>query len=67
MSLIGLVNGLHDILVNAEGKGAQKGEEKRVRNHRDDREDGQRKENDEAGAKDDARVLHITPVDELSN
>lgn len=67
MTITGLLNGLHNILVNAEGKSAKEGKEKRVRNDGNDRKDGKGEKDHQTDAKDDARVLWVAPVDELSN
>lgn len=67
MSITSLLNGLHNILVNAKGKSAKKGKEESVRYDGNDREDGKWEKNDKANAKDNARVLWVAPVDELSD
>lgn len=64
MSIVCLLYGLCDRFVDSEGDGAEERQQRQIRKHTDHGEAGDGHQCDQAGAKDNAGLFHITPVDQ---
>lgn len=67
MSFFGFLYGLDDGLVDPEADGDGQERQDEVRDDADDAEGGQREQQDQGGAEDDARLLHVPPEDQVAH
>lgn len=67
MTILGLLNGLQHILVQAEGEGAGQNGQGRVRDDGHDGDNREGKENGQDGSQDDAALARVAPVDQIRN
>lgn len=67
VSVVRLLHGLQDALVDAEHDGAAKGQQRRVGHHADQREDGEGQQDEQNAAEDQSGLLGVPPVHQLAD
>lgn len=67
VSVVGLLDSLHDVLVHAEGERNGENGQGEVRRHREDGAERQRQQHKQHAAEHNARPPHIAPVDQVQH